>query len=478
MGRKEFYRALTTSADKLRTQICSGKDISIIARNSADGLVSAGILTFVIFNSGGRCSVRFVRDLTREIILKTKNEDHEFQVLADVGVGLSKELRNSFGGNWLALNHERIANEEITTDDENCILNPWKFGIDGERDISSGGVSYLIAKTIDKKYLVLSPLSIVSALGENQDIGEKKSFVGLNSELCDESVGLGTVNREIDMLFMWKDSKPIHISLANTLFPYIHGLTWNDKNCQELIRTAGIPLTVDGRWRTSSETSQEEKFVLIEAITKYINEHSASGPQNLENLFAGYSYTLVDEEEGTALRDAREFSFLLACCCIRSRPSIGLAVCAGNRSKDLLEATHCLADLELEIKDSVKAIMSERWRITDDGINIWVIGDNVTKDYNFHIVSALLSSYSDFYGKILIVRTVTINGNYKYSVRKSRGCRFKQDLGVVLNQLSAEVGGSANGSDACAECVIPFSKIEDFSTSFRSLTRFDEREES
>ncbi|MGB8100760.1 MAG: hypothetical protein WCE96_03685, partial [Nitrososphaeraceae archaeon] len=178
------------------------------------------------------------------------------------------------------------------------------------------------------------------------------------------------------------------------------------------------------------------------------------------------------------LRDAREFSFLLECCCVRSRPSIGLAVCAGNRNKDLLEANHCLADLELEIKNSVKTIMSERWRISDDGTNIWVIGDNVTRDYNFHVISSLLSSYSEFYGKILIVRAETINDSYKYSVRKSRGCQFKQDLGLMLNQLSAELGCSASGNDSCAECIVPFSKIDDFTTIFRRFTKFDEREES
>jgi len=478
MGRKEFHRALTSSAEKLKTQICNGKDISILARNNSDGVVSAGILTFVIFNSGGRCSVRFVHDLTREVISRTKSEDHEFQIFADVGAGLSKEIRNSFGVNWLALSHDKISNEEITTDDENSILNPWKFGIDGDTEISSGGISYLIAKAIDKKYQMLSPLPIVSALGENQDDGEKRSFIGLNSELCDESVRLRTINMEIDLLFTWRDSKPIHLSLANTLFPYIHGLTWNDKNCLELIRNAGIQLKVNGRWRTPSETSQEEKFILIEALTKYVNEHSATGPQNLENRLAGYSYTLVHEENGTPLRDARGYSFLLECCCVQSRPSLGLAICIGNRDKDLSEANLCLTDLELEIKSSVKAIMSERWRISDDGTNIWVIGDNLTRDYNFHIISSLLSSYSEFYGKILIVRAETINESYKYSVRKSRGCQFKQDLSLMLSQLSAELGCSTSGNDSCAECIVPLSKIDDFTTIFRRFTKFDEREES
>jgi hypothetical protein len=122
--------------------------------------------------------------------------------------------------------------------------------------------------------------------------------------------------------------------------------------------------------------------------------------------------------------------------------------------------------------------MSERWRISDDGTNIWVIGDNVTRDYNFHVISSLLSSYSEFYGKILIVRAETINDSYKYSVRKSRGCQFKQDLGLMLNQLSAELGCSASGNDSCAECIVPFSKIDDFTTIFRRFTKFDEREES
>ncbi len=48
----------------------------------------------------------------------------------------------------------------------------------------------------------------------------------------------------------------------------------------------------------------------------------------------------------------------------------------------------------------------------------------------------------------------------------------------VLNQLSAELGCSTSGSDSCTECIVPFSKIDDFTTIFRRFTKFDEREES
>jgi RecJ-like exonuclease len=475
MGHKEFYQALSICAERLRTHISDGKDISITAKDTPDGVVSAGILTYAIFTLGSKCSIRFVPDLTPDLVLKVKSDSHDQQIFVDLGTGLSTDIRNSFGNNWLVISHDNLSSEEIITDDENCILNPCKYEIDGHKEISSGGISYLIAKSIDKKFNVLSYLAVISALAEKQDVGEKRSLLGINSEICDESVRLGIINKEMDLLLSSRDSAPFYISLAQTIYPYIHGLTWNEKNCFDIVTLSGIPIKKDGRWRTSSELTQEEKFQLIEAVTNFVKKHSKVRANNLENLLAGYSFTLENEEQGSLLREARDFSFMLDCCCIESKPSIGLAVCIGNRTKYLSEAEKCLRNIEDHLKHTVLKIMSEKWRISDMGMSVWINGDAITKDYNLCILSSLLSGYNEFYGKTIVVRTETTNSNYKYLIMELQGSPSSKGVSTQAHRIANELGGISKRTDTFVECIVPFSMVDDFDLKLKRMVEYPEK---
>jgi single-stranded-DNA-specific exonuclease len=472
MGRKEFFRTLIASAEKLRTSIYEGNDIIIIAKNGTDGVISSAILTSITYSLGSRISVRFVPFLLPNIVDEIKNEGHDLFVFVDFDIGMSKVLRNSFGNRWLNFSHNKMSSQEITTDDENCIVNPWKFDINGDKEISSGGLAYLAAKSVDKNYKILSALPIVSALSERQDKGEKRAFSGLNADICEEAISLGTIDKELDLLFTNKESNPLHISLANTLFPYIHGITWNERNSLEIIRSAGIPFKRNGIWRTSMDLDQEEKFRLIEVVSKYVSEHSKVHPQNLEYLLAGYSYTLVKEEIGSPIHEARDFSFLLECCCIQSKPSIALAICIGNRTKSLTHGNLCKNDLVLQMKKAIITLMSEKWRVSDDGVNVWINSDTITRDYNLLILSTLLAGYNEFHGKTMVIRSETANSSYTYLIRESQGTELKQGLRSDANRLAVESGGSTRDTSTFIVCNIPFSNVDIFDSKLRKAINF------
>jgi single-stranded-DNA-specific exonuclease len=472
MGRKEFFRTLLASAEKLRNHIYEGNDISIIAKNSTDGIISSAILTNVIFSLGSRCSVRFSHCLFPEAMNEIKNEGHDLIILADLGIGMSKVLRSSFDNKWLSFSHDKMSSEEITTDDENCIVNPWKFDINGDKEISSGGLTYIVAKSLEKNYKILSALPVVSALGEKQDKSEKRSFYGLNADICEEAMRLGTIKKELDLLLTDKESKPLHIALANTLFPYVHGITWNERNSLEIVRIADIPFISNGIWRTAKDLDQEEKFRLIEKVTKYVNEHSKVQPQNLEYLLAGYSYTLANEEIGSPVHEARDFSFLLECCCIQSKPSIGLAICIGNRTTSLTHGHQCQKDLVLQMKNAIITLMSEKWRISDDGVSVWINSDTLTRDYNLQIFSTLLADYNEFYGKTMIIRTETTSSSYTYLIKESRGSELRQGLSSDANRLAVESGGNTKSTNTFIECTIPFSNVDIFDSKLRKVIKF------
>ena len=81
----------------------------------------------------------------------------------------------------MVLDHHQIPDEEMDYDN---IINAWKFGLDGGSEICAGGMTYLAATSLNKENVDLSSVAVVSGLGDRQDQGEKKSFIGENQKIA------------------------------------------------------------------------------------------------------------------------------------------------------------------------------------------------------------------------------------------------------------------------------------------------------
>jgi len=173
MGYKQFYENLNLASEKVKNLINERKDTFIVSNSSCDGIISAGLLVSAIWKMGGKATARFMNSVSQESLANLKNENHEFYFFTEFGTGITESFNKLFSNDWIVLDHRKLSFSEMVTDDNSAILNPWKFDIDGNKEISSGGISYLLAKTLDKSFTDLSPLAIVSALGEYQDIAAK-----------------------------------------------------------------------------------------------------------------------------------------------------------------------------------------------------------------------------------------------------------------------------------------------------------------
>jgi RecJ-like exonuclease len=169
------------------------------------------------------------------------------------------------------------------------------------------------------------------------------------------------------------------------------------------------------------------------------------------------------------LREARDYSFLLNCCCIQSKPSVGLAISIGNRTSFLLEAEEYVKYLEANIREVILKIMSEKWRIRDIGTTVWINLDTSTRDCNLHLLSSLLSGYSEFQGKIIIIRTETANSHYMYLIRELPGLQSTPGIGTHAHRLANELGGSSNRSDSFVECIVSSSTVDNFDSRLKKV---------
>src|SRR5919112_198550 len=258
-------------SEKLRSTVEGGNEVAIISHLDADGITSGSIMAMALRRMGARYSVRAISDMNSSLIEKMRTEGRDFYIITDLGGGWASHLRKTLGDKWIIIDHHEVTREEVLKDDDGQILNPWKFGIDGGREVPAGGMAYLVASTLDFKNRDLSAIAVVSAVADMQDQGDKKSFFGLNAEILKTAQSLGLVSVDLDIILTGRETRPVHEALAYTLFHYIDGLTWKSEACYLLLKNAGIKLKDnEGRWRVLAEFSEEEKSEIVEAVAKFV----------------------------------------------------------------------------------------------------------------------------------------------------------------------------------------------------------------
>ena len=463
--------ALKHFCEKLRTSVEGGNEVAIITHLDADGIIAGSIMAMAFRRMGARYSVRAVSDMNSSVVENMKADGRDFYVITDLGGGWASNLRKALDDKWVIIDHHEITEEEILTDDDGQILNPWKFGIDGGRDVSAGGMAYMVASTLDLKNRDLSAIAVVSAVADTQDQGDKRSFFGLNAEILKTAQSLGLVSVDLDIILTGRETRPPHEALAYTLFHYIDGLTWNREACYLLLKNAGIKLKDNGgRWRVLAEFSQEEKSAIVEAVAKFVGSSDKRVFDILLDDLIGYAYTLAREDKRSLLRDSREFSTMLNACGRIGRAGVGIAVCMGDRNTALSAGEEIMSTYQMTLRNNISTIFSEKWRLADDGKTTFVNGDGILEEAMLGAVSSLLSRSPSLRGRLLFVRTLTKDGTYKFSSRKCLDCKSQANLGVIMRQCSKALNGAGSGHSAAAACSIPSSALEDFIAGIKAET--------
>ncbi|MEM1941423.1 MAG: DHH family phosphoesterase [Candidatus Nitrosocaldus sp.] len=456
---------------RVHDAIASRKRIMVVTHSDADGLVSGSIIAKAIMRKGGRCLVRVVSDLNPNVLMKAAGEDHDFYIITDMGAGLAGMIDEHIGSKgkgkeWIVIDHHQLPPEEV---EDVRVCNAWKFGIDGGVEACAGTMAYKVANALDESNKDLSALAVVAMVADRQDQGERKSLLGLNAEVADTARELGLLSIDLDLMLVGRETRAVHEALAYTSYPYIDGLTWNVDSCYSLLNSTGLRLKDDGRWRTLADMSSEEKSKIVDAIAIFSSSSpsspSSSGKKDANMIvdeLIGYVYTLLREDKRSMLRDAREFSLMLNACARIRRSGVGIAICLGDRNAMLIEGEMIVSEYRKTLRGYISTIMGERWRVMDDGTLAIVNGDNLIAQDMLGAVSSLLSGSQVFQGRIVVVKTRTDDGMYKFSCRKGLNCSIDINLGLLMRECSSRCKGVGGGHSAAAGARISADMLDEF----------------
>jgi len=357
------------------------------------------------------------------------------------------------------LDHHQIvgnpANQNITQ------VNPHLQGIDGATDISGSGVAYFAAKALDRANVDLARIAIIGALGDMQDKYEQKSLGGLNALIVEDAVNAGLVKVEKDLTFFGRETRPIHKALASSTSPFIPGIGGDDGTAVAFLDSLGIPLRDGEKWRALRDLSDDEKRRLCTGLA----EHLLSKRLHLEvSKLVGEVYVLTGEQPSTSLRDAREFSVVLNSAGRLDKPSLGIAVCMGDRKSALAEANKVLEDYRRDINKYLTWVLEKPERMREFEHVYVVYGESAVNEKIIGTVASILAYSLPVSEKpILAFANVEAEGVAKFSARTTDAVVEKGvNLGEVVRVASEKFGGKGGGHNIAAGAQVPLDQIENF----------------
>lgn len=455
----DFLDSASQAAKTILETVKENGVIHVFSHLDADGLAAAGIIGKALFRLDARFRIRITQWINDKAIEEILSEKPQLIVFTDLGSGYIDLLNEKLSDfKIVILDHHQVSGEKTA----NIVhVNPHLHEIDGARDISGSGVTYFAAKAMDKANIDSAPIAVVGALGDMQDKYDQRMLGGLNEKIVEDAKSTGLLTVEKDLIFFGRETRPIHRILASTTNPFIPGISGEEDKSLAFLVSLDIKPKHGDKWRALRDLSEEEKKRLCSALADYLLSKGLH--YEVSNLI-GHVYILNREEPWTPLRDAREFSVLLNGTGRMDKPSLGVAVCMGDRGSALEEANNVLREYRRTLGKYLGWVMEKPERM-EELENIYVVhGEDFLEDKIVGAISSILSSSLPNPEKPLIMyANVKEEETAKFSARTVDMVTHKGvNLGQAMQVAAEKFLGKGGGHNIAAGAQVPIKNIKPF----------------
>jgi single-stranded-DNA-specific exonuclease len=468
--------ALDARAIACAEHLDGAERVLLASHIDADGLTSAAIAAEALDRAGIAFETVFEKQLDADAIARIAERDFQTVLFTDFGSGQLDDIADHEAAGAftpVVADHHQPADAETELH-----LNPLLEGINGATELSGAGTTYVLAQALASEALRasgrasgeersdeprvdnrdLAALAVVGAVGDMQDsTGE---LVGANREIVAEGVDAGVLAETTDLTFYGKQSRPLPKLLEYANDVRIPGISGNERGATGFLSDLDIDLEIDGTWRrwvdlTSDEQQEVASALLQRAVSRGV-------PASRIDDLVGTTYTLTDEEEGTELRDASEFSTLLNATARYDRADVGLAVCRGDRGAALDEARTLLTTHRRNLATGLDWVKREG--VTQGEHVQWFDAGERIRETIVGIVAGMALGTDALRGDRPVIAFAAKNDTEsKVSARGThRLVRAGLDLSAVMGEVARALGGDGGGHDVAAGATIPSGHEERF----------------
>ena len=445
----------TACADRLR----EADSVLLASHIDADGLTSAGVAATALERAEIPFETVFSKQLDAEEIAAIAATDHETVLFTDFGSGqLDIISEHEQAGDFTPI----IADHHQPADaDTECHLNPLLVGINGASELSGAGASYLLARALEPEggdNRDLAALAVVGAVGDMQ--ASDGELVGANEAIVAEGEEAGALRLDTDLLLYGKQTRPLPKLLEYANEVQIPGVSNDESGAIRFLDGLDLTLKANGEWRTWVDLSADEKQTVASGLVQRAVKRGV--PSRKIDRLVGTTYTLVDEPEGTELRDPSEFSTLLNATARYERADVGLAVCLGDRNGALESARSLLVNHRRNLSQGLQWVKSEG--VTREEHVQWFHAEDRIRETIVGIVAGMaMGADGVTRGMPILAFAEKDDESVKVSARGTHTLTRKGlDLSVVMGEASRAVGGDGGGHDVAAGATVPKGREDEF----------------
>ena len=437
--------------------IGNSEDIKIYSHIDCDGICSGAILSTTLDRQNKPHEIEFVNlDVLDDIELT-----HELTIFSDLGSGQRVDTNAKEGQKIIILDHHpplRDLDYNEGKDYTYLEINPMHHGIDGSYYVCGGGLCYFLAKEFG--YNDLSWIGVLSAIGDMQNT-KTGHFEGLNEIIQQDAIDEGYLElTKNDINIYGRNTRPLFVALSyfsDVKLP----ITNNTAETMAILEELGIDEKHNRK--TLNELTMEEKGKLFQRLVEMISKVvPGKYVRYIPQLIIGDSYTFLNEDETSFLRDGSEFSTAMNACGRNREEIVAMEVLKGDRIEalDQLEAiskTHrynlATSISKITENDEANIIEMENLQYFDGtGIKPEIVGT----------VTGMILGHCNW-KKPIIGFTQTDEHGLKVSLRCSRLLSYDGiHFGNIIREISSEVGGTGGGHAMACGAYIPLDKKSEF----------------
>jgi len=445
---------LSAVKDFVRTfRSLNPQTIKIISHLDSDGLSSSAILIKAFQREEIPFSLMTVRQLDDLILEETKREHYSVIFFLDLGSGSLSKIEHVFPDREVfILDHHSLEDYRFT---HVHLLNPHLYGIDGSKEISGAGITYLFAKALNPHNMSSAFLALIGAIGDMQEYNGFASE--LNNFILEDAVNSGEIEIKIGLRMFGTHTRPLNKVLEYATDPYIPGVSGNLVGVHQFLDELGIDATIDGKYKKLIQLSQDDLKKLVTGIIL-----RRLGSEERPDDVLGKIYLLREEDDESPTKDAKEFSTLLNACGRMNKPSLGIGCCL-NDKKLKKEAIHLLTDYKREIIASLNWFHSNKNTFIEGEGFVLINAGNHIKDTMIGTLASLIVKSNIYAPETIILSfAYTLDGHIKVSVRCRKANEI--DLMSIIHKIVEKVGGVAGGHKYAAGALVSQDREKEFIT--------------
>lgn len=407
--------------------------VRVISHNDADGISAAGVICNAITREKGKFHVTIVPRLKAEVLDKISQEKYKLFFFCDMGSAWTQRIGKLKGDAVIADHHQTID----STEDQGTVvhINPHLFGLDGTRDVSGSGVTYLAVRPMG--HYELTALAMVGAFGDMQG----NNITGVNHTILQEGIKKRVLEINDGLKVSFLNEEPLYKALSYTFLP-LPGISGDFEGSKTFLEKIGLSYETK-----FPDLSNEEKDTLKNELVKVNPE-----------IF-GKIYQIKDEIP--LLRNIDDYSQIIDACGKKKKYGYGLSICLGDREESLQEGLNYLKNYQDTIIKGIEWIKKEGSREMDH-IQYIYTEDKDIKSFMGTLanVGLDLKLFNQNKPVLAISRMdplIKVSGRTTL-VNTEKGI----NLGQAFEQASHSYGGTGGGHTVAAGAVVPRDNKDNF----------------